>query len=225
MITRLCRFVRGRMMQWQERQSWREFLREWNALFPDCEVVPMNRFPMHLANVGKHSYGELNLIAYDPEGTDKLSIGAYVSISSDVRFFLNENHQTKTFTSFPLRTKLIGGRHPCDMVSKGAIHVADEVWIGNRVSVLSGVTIGKGAIIAAGSVVAHDIPPYCIAGGVPAKVIRKRFPDEIISQLLNIYLKKIPENVIRENMELFYSELNGDILLRISGLMKEYENG
>ena len=56
--------------------------------------------------------------------------------------------------------------------SKGPVIIEDNVWIGTKASIMPGVRIGKGAIIAANSVVTHDIPPYCVAAGIPAKVIK-----------------------------------------------------
>ena len=64
--------------------------------------------------------------------------------------------------------------------------VGNDVWIGQNVTVLPGVHIGDGAIIGANSVVARDIPPYCIAAGNPCRVIKKRFDDELIDYLLDI---------------------------------------
>ena len=70
--------------------------------------------------------------------------------------------------------------------NKGDIIIGNDVWIGYEAVILSGVTIGNGAIIGARAVVTRDVPPYTIAGGVPAKPIRKRFSDDAISALLNI---------------------------------------
>lgn len=64
--------------------------------------------------------------------------------------------------------------------------IGNDVWIGAKVIIRSGVTIGDGAIIAAGAVITNDVPPYAIAGGVPAKIIRYRFTDEIIAGLLEL---------------------------------------
>lgn len=90
-----------------------------------------------------------------------------------------------------------GGDHRTDVVGKFIDEVGDDMklpendanvvfegdnWIGMNVTILKGVTIGRGAIIAAGSVVNKSIPPYCIAGGVPAKVLKKRFTDDEISE-------------------------------------------
>ena len=73
-----------------------------------------------------------------------------------------------------------------DLPLKGDTVVGNDVWIGQNVTVMPEVHIGDGAIIAADSVVAKDVPPYCIAGGNPCRVIRQRFDDELISYLLNL---------------------------------------
>lgn len=181
----------------------------------------MRDFNIDIVTVGAYSYGELNLIAYDKNKlTDTLSIGNFVSISTGVKFFLHENHQQNTFTTFPLKSVLLGKPFSCDMIAKGSITVQDEVWIGNSVNILSGVTIGKGAIIATGAVVTKDVPPYSIFGGVPAKLIRYRFKDEIIQRLMILDLIKLPEKVIVENIDLFYQTIDENILCKIENLFK-----
>ena len=84
------------------------------------------------------------------------------------------------------------------------VFIGNDVWIGHNVIILPGVTIHDGAVCAAGAVVTHDVPPYTIVGGVPAKPIRKRFSDDIIEQLLKIRWWDWPEEKIRENIEYFY---------------------
>ena len=84
------------------------------------------------------------------------------------------------------------------------VNIGNDVWIGQNVVILPGVTINDGAVCAAGAVVTHDVPPYTIVGGVPAKTIRKRYSDEIIEKLLKIRWWDWPEEKIRENIEYFY---------------------
>lgn len=73
-----------------------------------------------------------------------------------------------------------------DLPVKGDTIVGNDVWIGQNVTVMPGVHIGSGSLIAANSVVTKDIPPYCIAGGNPCRMIRRRFEDDLISYLLNL---------------------------------------
>jgi serine acetyltransferase len=78
------------------------------------------------------------------------------------------------------------------------IVIGNDVWIGTRVFIRDGVSIGDGAVIAAGAVVVSDIPPYAIAGGVPAKIIRYRFREAEIEQLLEIKWWEWDERSLRE---------------------------
>lgn len=73
-----------------------------------------------------------------------------------------------------------------ELKEKDTVKIGNDVWIGTGSQILLGVTIGDGAIIGAGSVVTKDVPPYSVVGGIPAKVIKKRFPDEIITRLLQL---------------------------------------
>lgn len=76
--------------------------------------------------------------------------------------------------------------------------LGNDVWIGARVFVRDGVTIGSGALIAAGAVVANDVPEYAIVGGVPAKLIRYRFADDVVAQLLDLQWWNWSEERLRE---------------------------
>lgn len=79
--------------------------------------------------------------------------------------------------------------------AKGNIIVNDDVWIGDSALILSGVEIGQGAVIAAGAVVTEDVPPYAVVGGVPAKVIKYRFRDDVIKELVKIDYAKVDREI------------------------------
>lgn len=81
--------------------------------------------------------------------------------------------------------------------------IKDDVWIGAQATIMSGVTIGQGAVIGAKALVTKDVPPYAIVGGVPAKVIKYRFEKEIIDELLKIDFSKFDYKVIKEHITLF----------------------
>jgi virginiamycin A acetyltransferase len=152
--------------------------------------VGVREFPMDVVTVGNSSYGVLIIQSLFEQKNEKINIGNFVSIAPGVQFLLGVNHQTKTITTFPLYSRLIAPSNK-DAINNGSITVEDEVWIGTDAIIMSGVTIGKGAIIAAGSVVTKDVPPYAIVGGVPAKLIRYKFTEDIISILMPIYLNDL----------------------------------
>lgn len=91
-----------------------------------------------------------------------------------------------------------------DFDENARINIGGDVWIGRHVMVMNGVTIGDGAIIAAGAVVTKDIPPYAIAGGIPAKVLKYRFPPEIIERLLEIKWWNLSDEEITRVKDLFH---------------------
>ncbi len=121
---------------------------------------------------------------------DKLIIGKFCMIASDVTFIMNgANHLTDSVSTYPFA---IFGHDWSDAMEgksypiKGDTQIGNDVWIGYGATIMPGVTVGDGAIIATKSVVTKDVPPYAIVGGNPAKEIKKRFSDSKIEQLLKI---------------------------------------
>ena len=142
----------------------------WAKLHPGSDTYPMNDFDFSKVKVGKGTYGELNVINF---GTDhRLILKEYVSISQNVTFVLDAEHYTDHISTYPFRVKTLQSASS-EAFGKGDIVVEPDAWIGYGSIVMSGVRIGQGAVIAAGSVVTRDVPPYAIVGGVPAKVIRR----------------------------------------------------
>lgn len=121
---------------------------------------------------------------------DKLRIGKFCMIASDVKFIMNgANHLTNAISTFPFAIFGNGWENAMEEKSypkKGDIIIGNDVWIGYNTTIMSGVTIGDGAIIATNSTVIKDVEPYSIVGGNPAFEIRKRFPEEIITKLLEL---------------------------------------
>ncbi len=117
---------------------------------------------------------------------DRLIIGKFCQIATGVRFIMNgANHAMGGFSTYPF--KVLGGdwaHAPLDVQSKGDTVIGNDVWIGNNVTIMQGIKIGDGAIIGTNSLVTKDVEPYAIVGGNPAKLIRKRFDEETIRELL-----------------------------------------
>ena len=124
---------------------------------------------------------------YDFNG-DKLIIGKFCQIAAGVNFVMNgANHQMNAVSTFPFYIFGTWDQDPpssSDLPIKGDTVVGNDVWIGQNVTVLPGVHIGDGAIIGLNSTVTKDVPPYTLVAGNPARTIRKRFDDELISLML-----------------------------------------
>lgn len=133
-----------------------------------------------------------NVLFNYPEFGDRLIIGKFCAIASGTRFIMGPaNHRMSSVTTYPFH--VFGGvwsertpDHLSELPRKGDIVVGNDVWLGRESVVMPGVHIGDGAIVAAYSVVTRDIPPYCIAGGNPARLIRQRFSDELTALLLQL---------------------------------------
>lgn len=176
-----------------------------------------NNFPMEHVSVGRASYGELNVIDFSEKDGARLEIGAYVSIASNVTFVLNGEHNIHTVSTYPYKVQVVKNIQ-YEATSKGNIVVGDDVWIGDSSVILSGVTIGQGAIIAAGAVVVSDVPPYAIVGGVPAKAIKYRFDDSVIEYLLMLDYAQLTETMIKCHIDDLYKRIDGMELEEIKKL-------
>ncbi|MGL5624191.1 CatB-related O-acetyltransferase, partial [Cetobacterium sp.] len=180
------------------------------------KIRPMNYFPLSLVDVGKYSYGSLN-VSYWGIKKEKLQIGNFVSIAENVKFILGGNHEINTFTTYPLKVMLLN--EDVEALTKGPIIIKDDVWIGNNVLVLSGITVGQGAIIGAGSVVTKDVPPYAVVAGNPAKVIKYRYSQEIIEEMVTFDWSKIDLKKIKRLKNELYKPLTLDL---VKELKKEF---
>lgn len=143
-------------------------------------------------------------------------IGKYCAIGYGLRI-RGMNHYTGYAN---IQNKFQDKYHFCSILTtKGGIIVGNNVWIGDNVVILSGVIVGDGAVLGAGSVVTKNIPPYSIAAGNPAKVIRKRFSDEIIEQLRTIKWWDWPEDKIRRNRKFFETDFARETALDIHSII------
>lgn len=164
---------------------------------PISDWVPLLKNNQHLQGyeIGDYSYGQPKIIRF--EDAPRIKIGKFCSVADGVTFMLGGNHHTGWVTTYPF-SNFFERFYPCGNIHyvdgdvsrleplKGDINIGNDVWIGQEAFILSGVTIGDGAIVGARAVVAKDVAPYSIVVGNPAKHIRSRFDQEIVEDLLKI---------------------------------------
>ena len=123
-----------------------------------------------------------NVLYHYPVNGDRLVIGRFCSIACGAKFlFTSGNHSLRSLATYTF--PMFFDEWGLDAKNKGDTVIGNDVWIGYEAVILSGVTIGDGAVIGARAVVTRDVPPYTIVGGVPAKPIRRRFDDETAARL------------------------------------------
>lgn len=148
-----------------------------------------------------------NVLYQYPINRDKLKIGKFCSIACGTKFLFNSaNHALDSLSTYPFPLFFEEWNLEKEKVTeawdnRGDIVIGNDVWIGYEAVILSGVTIGDGAIIGTRAVVTKDVPPYTIVGGVPAKPIRKRFDEKVIKELLKIKWWDWTEEKIARNIE------------------------
>lgn len=136
-------------------------------------------------SVGAFTYGTPIIRVFRPQ--EKVVIGKFCSIADNVVIFGGGEHKTDWGTTYPFNVFLpdfsnIMG-HPA---SKGDVVIGNDVWLASGCKIMSGVTIGDGAVIAANALVTKDIPPYSVVGGNPAKFLKRRFAPDVIKRFLEI---------------------------------------
>lgn len=182
---------------------------QWRALNPHNEVSltrVYGAFDFNKVTAGRKSYGGLTVWTFGC-GDEGLTIGNFVSIADEVKFLLGGNHHYEGVSTFPFMAKYFA---TAESGSKGPIVVGDDVWIGYDSTILSGVTIGQGAIVAAGSVVSKDVPPYSIVGGNPAKLIKYRFEPAVIEKLGRLDFARLSDQSILRNKDILYQALTSE---------------
>lgn len=176
------------------------------------DLKSLYKFDLNKIRIGKNTYGTINVKMFG-NPNERLEIGNYCSIASNVIFVLGGNHNYQYLSTYPFKNKLLNDFSVIEADTKGKIIIEDDVWIGINSLILSGVKIGQGAVIAAGSVVTKDIPPYAIVGGNPAHIIKYRFGENTINKLLNIDFDKIECNDIINELYIKINDTNVDKIL------------
>jgi virginiamycin A acetyltransferase len=143
-----------------------------------------------------------------------IQIGSFCSVARSVtiqEYF----HDHGKLTTYYIGRNIFGEHVSKEVLSKGPVHIGNDVWIGTGVQIMSGVTIGDGAVIAANATVTGDIPPYAIAGGVPARVIGYRFDPPLIEELLKLQWWKWDIDKIMANKGIFLTKFGIESLPKI----------
>lgn len=146
-----------------------------------------------------------NILYRYPVNHDKLQIGRFCSVACGAKFLFNGgNHTLHSFSTYPFA--IFGEEwdetmRPAEAWdNRGDIVIGSDVWIGYEAVVRAGVHIGDGAIIGTRALVTRDVPPYAIVGGVPARPVKLRFPQETVEELLKLRWWDWPEETIRRHL-------------------------
>ncbi|EAQ55294.1 CatB-related O-acetyltransferase [Vibrio sp. 10N.222.54.F12] len=148
---------------------------------------------------------------------DELYIGDYVCIGAEVVILMggNHTHRVDWFCLYPFMDVIEDA-----YIGKGDTHIEDGVWLGMRAMVMPGVTIGEGAVVAANSVVTKDVAPYSIVGGSPAKVVKYRFDESVIDELISFKIYEWPE----EKFEALRKHLCNSDFSKLKQAITDYDN-
>ncbi len=184
-----------------------------------ANLLHVGSLPKGKVTIGKHTYG--SPLIQSVWKNNKVTIGDYCSISTDVILIPGMGHLlSKEYRNFYVST------YPFNLLKKncwkpeyehpsrkndGIITIGNDVWIGARAIINPGVQVGDGAVIGSGSVVTHDVEPYAIVAGNPAKVINYRYNQEQINKLLKIAWWNWDEKKIIENLDFIYGDITNFI--------------
>jgi chloramphenicol O-acetyltransferase type B len=167
--------------------------------------------------VGRHTYGTPRVWNY--QGSErKVTIGSFCSIGPNVQIITGGIHPSDWVSTYPFRIqwRMPGAYQDGMPTTRGEVVIGNDVWLGTDSVALSGVRIGDGSVVATRAVVTRDVPPYAVVAGSPARVIRYRFPPEVIERLLEIAWWNWDDDAVREAVPLLSSN-NIDEFLRRYG--------
>ena len=191
-------FVKEFLIRKKELRKWRKKNLHNNTFL----INPL--FDTDCVSVGKGTYGPINVEMSRHDTC--LKIGNFCSIANGVTFVLSAEHNTNLISTYPFKV-LYTNVADSEALSKGDIVVDDDVWIGYGATILSGVHIGQGAVIAAGAIVTKNVEPYQIVAGIPAKPIKYRFSEELRDEMLKIDFSKLDLELVENNIEKLYTPL------------------
>jgi virginiamycin A acetyltransferase len=180
-------------------------------------LLQVRKSPKCSVSIGKHTPNTAYIIS--AERTDRVVIGKYCSIGHGVIIIANNGHNLTTgyrdyrVANYPVAVVGKFGFKSSYWLpeSKNFVYIGNDVLLGANVIVLPGVRIGNGAVVGAGSIVTHDVPPYAVVAGVPARVQRYRYSEEKVSKLLKIAWWDWSEKKISDNMDFFYGKVDAFI--------------
>lgn len=174
--------------------------------------------------VGRYTYGMEHVSIHFPDAD--LIIGNFVSIANDVHIFLGGNHHTEWISTFPFghteATIPLSQPIPNHPTGNKEVRIGNDVWIGAFATIMSGVTIGDGAVIAARSHVVTDVPAFSIYGGNPARCIRMRFHQDLIDALLEIKWWNLPDDSLKKLVPILSQPISEE---SIASLRKTIKRG
>lgn len=197
-----------------------KFSVEWRKRNAHNFTTPVIHFNMDAVRVGKGTYGNLYVVTRDYQDV-RLAIGDYCSIAGGVKFLLSGNHQYDIISTYPYELLVLKNKGTGIAVAKGDIVVGDDVWFGEKAIICSGVTVGQGAIVAAGAIVTKDVEPYAIVGGNPAKLLKYRFCENIRRRLVEMNVGDIFEQArINNNFQSLHTVLTES---NVDEIIKEYD--
>ena len=192
-----------------------DFTRAEDSYFGNMVSIQRNSL-IYSCSIGKYSYTGKNFTSWHAK------IGAFCSISWNV-VIGGADHDYKRLTTHAfLYSPHMGlmNQNECGYNRfSEPCEIGNDVWVGANAVICRNVTIGDGAVIGAGSVVTHDVEPYTIVAGIPARPIKKRFDDKIIDKLQKLKWWKLDDATIRDNFDLFNSEPTDRIIFELEKLM------
>ncbi len=162
-------------------------------------------------SVGRHTYGldYISILSWNGRGVD-VTIGSFCSISYGLTIFTGGNHRLSWVSTFPFghtkSTRLFGAPISGHPVEPKPVAIGNDVWIGRDVTIMSGVKVGDGAVLAANAHVVKSVPPYAIVGGNPAKILSYRFSEDVIARMLLLKWWEWDDAKIKDHLDDLCSE-------------------